>query len=456
MSTIDAWRYTGPVDRSKKSAAEVVDDETGEARPPMTAATRIAVWLTYAATAATAWNGWKFGGLRLGDMLIALALVAFFVADGGRYIPKLPAWVWQFGAIIILVTVAHEVLPTSPAYLDQRLVINGVLPVPGGLELETNGVVGIKFLVPAIFMPLMFAYLRMHDPKYLLRAAYAFAVGTAISSAIAMGDLLGATHLSLSITHIPAVGGRAPGLTLHPNFLAMTCVLSLPVMLYQLIGTTLRTRLLALAFIVALLLGLYASGSRAGAAVGPATGLLAVIMMPRYRKYLPSIILLTGGVAAALFVLKPSLGHSLLQAVRLGGDTGSAQGSDAARQIIFTQGVNDFQHSPIDGVGLQVAEEAHNVYLQALAAGGVILLAGYLIFILSGLVTVVRNFKVEPLAYPLFVSALGGAIFAIVQAALTDRLAYVPLALIATLPKGKAREPDEFPETQRWTGPQRR
>jgi len=452
MSTFDAshWDYQEP--REKKRWFPDPDDPTKS----VGFAVKIALALTYAAAAATAWNGLKEGGFRVGDMLIGLALLAFLVADAGREFPKLPGWVWQFGVIIFVITAAHEMVPTDPQYLANRLVINGVFPVPGGIELETNAVVGIKFLVPVIFMPLMFGFARKHDPKAILRAAYAFAVGVSISAAVGMADLLGVTHISLSLTHLPSVGGRAPGLTLHPNFLAMTCILALPVMLWQLLSDVRRTRVIAFLFLIALLLGLYASGSRAGFAVGPGAALLSVIIMPRYRKFLPSVLLGVAGVAAALFVLEPSLGKSLLQAFRLGGDTGSAQGSDQARAIIFTQGVNDFKHSPIDGVGLQVAEEAHNVYLQALAAGGVILLAGYLIFIFAGLSKVIKQMKFEPLAYPLFVSTVAGALFAVVQAALTDRVAYVPLALIATLPTVKVPEADDFQEKQHWIGLERR
>lgn len=449
MSIVDAWRSTGPV------AAPGTDSGDG-APEVMSAITRVALALTYAAAAATAWNGLKEGGLRVGDMFIGLAVLTFFIADMGRPVPKLPGWVWQFGLIIIIITAAHELVPTDPNYLHQRIVINGAFPVINGIELETNSMVGVKFLVPVIFMPLMFAYARAHDPKALLRSAYAFAAGASISAAVGMSDLLGVTHLSQTLTHLPAVGGRAPGLTLHPNFLAMTCVLALPVMLWQLVSDNLRTRVIALAFVVALVLGLYASASRIGFGVGPGAALLSFAVMPRYRRYLPSLGVAIAGAAAVLFVLDPGIGSSLLKAFRLGGDSGSAQGSDQQRAIIFTQGVNDFKHSPIDGVGLQVAEEAHNVYLQALAAGGVILLAGYLFFILSGLYTVVRAMKFEPLAYPLFVSTVGGAIFATVQAALTDRIAYVPLALIATLPRVTAHAADDSPEKQHWIGQERR
>src|SRR3954466_6693280 len=209
MSTVDLPRWGSDVDPAEKKRW------FPDAQDPTKSvgfAVKIALGLTYAAAAATAWNGLKEGGFRVGDMLIGLALLSFLIADAGREFPKLPGWVWQFGVIIFVITAAHEMVPTDPQYLANRLVINGVFPVPGGIELETNSVVGIKFLVPVVFMPLMFAFARKHDPKAILRAAYAFAVGVSISAAVGMADLLGVTHISLSLTHLPSVGGRAPGL----------------------------------------------------------------------------------------------------------------------------------------------------------------------------------------------------------------------------------------------------
>ena len=449
MATDQVWQWgdytpSAPVERDNRPS-----NETGERTSGVT---QIALVLTYAASAATAWNGLKEGGFRIGDMLIGLTVLIFFFSDLGRKIPKLPGWVWQFGGIIVLITAAHAIVPTDAHYLHERLVFDGSAAIPGGLELETNSQVGIKFLVPVIFMPLMFGYAYSHDKRAILRSAYGFAAGASISALVGTSDLLLHTHFSLKLTHLPAINGRAPGLTLHPNFLAMTCVIALPIMLWQLFSPSKRVRVIAGAFIVVLLLGLYVSGSRAGAAVGPGIMLFSVIIMPRYRRFLPSIAVAVGGIVVAIFVLKPSLGHQLLQAVRLSGNTGSADGSDQARAIIFKQGVADFQHSPIDGVGMQVAEEAHNVYLQALAAGGVILLAGYLIFVFSGLFKAIQQMKYDPLAYALFAGALGGAIFVIVQAALTDRIAYMMLALIATLPKGEAADP-ELAEVMSTTAP---
>ena len=402
---------------------------------------KIALVFAYAASVATPWNGWIIGGLRPGDAFLLLAVLTFFASDIGRRWPVLPGWVLQFGAIIVLVTVLHELLPTNPGYIAQRLVVD-----PSGFripEIETNLGVGLKFVVPIIGLPLMFGFAYLHDRRALFRSAYAFAVGSAISGLFAFTDAMGFTHLSLSITGIPAAGSRAPGLAIHPNFLATTCVLSMPIMLWQVRSPRLRSRVYAVLTLVALALGVYASGSRGGAAVMAGAVLLSFALMPVYRRVLPTVALVAGGVASVVFVLKPSVGQSMLRAVRLTGSGGDTAGSDYVRASVGHQGWLDFLHSPIDGVGMQVAAEAHNVYLQALASGGLLVLAGYLIFVGAGLLKSFRLRKLDQLAYPFFISALAGAALSTVENALTDRLAYVPLALIAMMPIGRAADPTD-------------
>jgi hypothetical protein len=399
---------------------------------PTTGMVRLALATTYIASMTTAWNGWKLG-LRPGDFFSLLALLFFAASDLGHRWPRLPRWVWQFGALIVLVTALHEFFPTDPNYLTGRVVIglnNSV--VHGNVEFLSNLVVGMKFLVPIVGMPLMYAFAYSHDRRALWRSAYWFAVGAAISGLIGFSDRFVGTQFSKSLTGIPAVASRTPGLTLHPNFLATTCVLGLPFMLWQILAPRLRDRVLAWLVLLPLVVGLFASGSRGGTAVGAGTIVLSFALMPRYRRILPTVTIVTLGIVAVVFVLNPSLGHSVLSAVRLAGN-GSSSGSDTARSIVGHQGVLDFRHSPIDGVGMQVAAEAHNVYLQALASGGILLFTGYVLYILGALATGFKRTQRDPWAYPFAIAALSGALLSYVESALTDRLAYVPLAVIAAM-----------------------
>jgi hypothetical protein len=393
---------------------------------------KLAVWTTYVASATTAWNGWKLG-LRPGDFFLFLALIFFAATDLGHRWPKLPRWVWQFGAIILLVTALHEFFPTDPNYLVRRVVVglnNSI--IHGNVEVLPNLLVGLKFLVPIVGLPMMFAFAYMHDRRALWRGATAFAIGAAISGFIGFCDRFIGTHFSLSLTGIPAVAGRTPGLTLHPNFLATTCVLGIPFMMWQVMAPRARERFWGLVLLLPLVLGLFASGSRGGTAVGAGTIFLSFAVMPRYRRILPSVTLLMLGIAGVVFVMNPGVGNSLLHAVRLQG--GSASGSDTARGIVGHQGVLDFEHNPIYGVGMQVAAEAHNVYLQALASGGLVLFTGYAIYILAALFSSYGYARQHQWAYPFAIAALSGALLSYVESALTDRLAYVPLALIAAMP----------------------
>jgi hypothetical protein len=401
---------------------------------------KLALWTTYVASATTTWNGWKLG-VRPGDFFLFLALLFFAATDLGHRWPKLPRWVWQFGVIILVVTALHEFFPTDPNYLVRRVVVglnNSI--IHGNVEILPNLLVGLKFLVPIVGLPMMYAFAYMHDRRALWRGAYFFAIGAAISGFIGFCDRFVGTHFSLSLTGIPAVAGRTPGLTLHPNFLATTCVLGLPFMLWQVMAPRPRDRLWALVILLPLAHGLFASGSRGGTAVGAGTIVLSFAVMPRYRRILPTVTLLALGVAGAVFVLHPGVGQSLLHAVRLKG--GSASGSDTARGIVGHQGVLDFEHNPVFGVGMQVAAEAHNVYLQALASGGLLLFTGYALYILCALFSSLRYARQHQWAYPFAIAALSGALLSYVESALTDRLAYVPLALIAAMPMRHAEPPD--------------
>lgn len=423
--------------------AQPLDEPSGGAEQlsaPRAGIVKVSLALTYLAAATATWNGWKLGIGRIGDNFLVLALLAFLLSDAGRKLPRLPFWVKQFAFVILLVTVVHMVLPTSQAYLNQRLVVSGPQILRGG-EVIPNSVVGLKFLLPIIGFPLLFAFAYAHDRRTLLRSAFAFAVGGSLSALIGFTDVLHLTALSQSITKIPALGNRAPGLTSHPNFLAMTCGLSIPIVLWLARSSRVRTRAVCTLFFFFLLLGLYASGSRSGAAVGAGTVLLCFAMMPEYRRLLPTISLLAAGSATLTFAIKPALGHALLQTLRLAGNTGSARGSDEARAIVDAQGMHDFLHSPIDGVGFQVAGEAHNVYLQALSIGGIILFTSYMIFLLTALVKGLRHCRFDSLAIPLFISALSGALFVIEQNAFIDRVTYVSIGLLATLPVGRAADP---------------
>ena len=181
-----------------------------------------------------------------------------------------------------------------------------------------------------------------------------------------------------------------------------------------------------------LVLGVYASGSRGGAACVALALVLSLVILPRARQYAPitglTLVVIAGGIAAAV----PSVGVSILKATRLIGGI-STTGSDQARTIVAHQAHLDFAHSPLYGVGLQVSFEAQNVYLQELAAGGLLLFFAMAIYSLGAAVMAVKLMPRYDMAAALLTITLTIGALNIFEADLTDRFYYVPAAILVAL-----------------------
>lgn len=377
------------------------------------------------------WNGWIIGGVRPGDALLLIALLCFLAADIGGELPRLPRWVTQAGIVTVIVISAHELIPTDPRYLANRVVVTAAgTPFP---ELQTNLGVGPKLLVAVIALPLTFCFAVRREPRILRWLAVAYVAGTSTSGLVAFSDGRGISALGQQITGNVNIPTREAGFSDHPNFLAASCVLAIGLCLWLLIQPGIRNRLLGLVLLPGILLGTYASGSRGGAVCVVIVVVLFVLITPQLRPYLPATGVAATIIAISSFVLYPSFGSMVLKATRLSGGTASTEGSDAVRALVGAQGVADFSHSPIDGVGFQVAAEAQNVYLQQLAAGGLLLFVALLILASAAISVAYRLRTVSDLAGPLFVSLVGAAALNLVGSSLTDRFFYVPLGLVVAL-----------------------
>jgi hypothetical protein len=184
--------------------------------------------------------------------------------------------------------------------------------------------------------------------------------------------------------------------------------------------------------LLSMVLGVFASGSRGGAVCAVAAVLLSFALLPRSRPHLPGILLagvaLVGFVAAAV----PSLGLQILHVTRLAGNPTTA-GSDIVRARVGAQGMADFRHSWLHGIGLQASTDASQVYIQELAAGGLILFIGMSVYMLGGAWAAFRVMDREPLAAAVLASIGATLALNIFEADLTDRFYYVPEAILVAL-----------------------
>jgi len=378
------------------------------------------------------WNGVLFGGIRPGDGFILIALVCFVAADVHGHVPRMPWWVNQLTLMIIIIGALHVLIPTDPGYLANRIVVaaNGQPTI----QFQTNLGVAFKFVVAVGAIPVAFCYAVQYDKRAIRWVPIAFFLGTGLSGVIAFVDRLGLSHLGQTITGNVYPLTRQGGLSNHPNFLAASCILAMPMALWAATQKDQRTRNLGIIGAVAVTLGDYATGSRGGAVCLVLGALATFILVPAYRRQAVNIALALGVLGATAFAIVPGVGQAILKATRLGGGSSAdTAGSNAVRAIVGAQGIRDFKFSPLDGIGLQVADQAQNVYIQQLASGGVMLFGALLLYTLGTLRLSISLSRYYDLASALVACTIASTVFNYLEADLTDRFFYVPPAIAVML-----------------------
>jgi hypothetical protein len=403
----------------------------------------LGLWAAYLCAFTLTWNGWFVGPLRPGDVLILVTLVLLLVANPNRAFLTPPWWVKQLAIAIILVALLTILLPPDPLYLAQRVVLGATgqptVDTKSSLPIANIGV-AFKFIVAVFATPVAFAGAALVDRRAPRRLGIAFAAGAALSGWAATVDHFGA-NVSHFITGLPNIGSRQFGFANHPNFLAAGTVLAVPFAFWLMASPDRRERLVGLACLPGLLGGVYASGSRGGAVCAVVVLAVCVVLHPRTRSYAPMAFLGGGLLAVAVAAVVPSVGQEILKVTRLSGGI-TTSGSDTVRALVGAQGVRDFKHSPIHGIGLQASFDASQVYLQELASGGLILFIGMNLYMLGGIFTAWRHLSRNDMAMACLGSLIAILGLNIFEADLTDRFYYVPAAILIAMVRNQQRAPD--------------
>lgn len=393
------------------------------------------------------WNGWFLGPVRPGDVLILLALVCFALAHPNAAFRTPPWWVKQLVILLVVGVIAQVYFPPDPVYLSQRIALNATgqqSPIATGDLSITNMFVAFKFIVAVAATPMAFVGATRVDRRAPRWLAIAFATGSALSGTVATVDHLGGDFGRI-LTGLPNAASRQAGFSNQPNFLAAGLVLAVPFAFWMLFSGRRLDRILGAASLPGIVLGVYASGSRGGAVTTVAVLALCIVLHPRTRSYAPNFavggLVLVGITAAAL----PSFGAKILAVTRLSGGVTTA-GSDSVRSLVGAQGIRDFKHSPLTGIGLQASTDASQVYLQELASGGLILFAAMSVYMLGSIFGAYRLMRRSRLAGAVLAALLGTLVLNIFEADLTDRFYYVPAAILIALMETYRRDPDEAEE----------
>ncbi len=379
---------------------------------------------------AAPWNAVIIWLVRPGDLLLLIALVCFVAASGLRDLPRLPWWVLQLAITIVVLAGIHEVAPAGAEFIRQHTFYTAtgqaVVATPSNLG------IGARWLVSLVGVSMVVAYAVRYRREAAGWIAGWFAAGASVSGGIAVTDRLGLTGISRVFIY-PDPTGRQAGLTVHPNHLAAGCVIAIPIALWLISRTSRRDRALGWFCLLFALLGIYVSGSRGGAVTAVLAVGLSLLVLRSLRPALPAITLTVVVGTVAAVTLNPSLIDRVLAATRLGGDSKFTAASDDARDLLAEQGLADFLHSSVIGVGLQVALDAHSILLQTLAAGGIVLLVSFGIFAVCLLRAAALLSRPEQLARALFTCVACWLVLGIVENLLIDRYLYVPVGLIIAL-----------------------
>jgi hypothetical protein len=227
-----------------------------------------------------------------------------------------------------------------------------------------------RLVVGALTMPIVFMLWRP-GPRVLLAFAWAYVAGVCLS--VVHGR----------VTGLMSLDGRYVGLTEHPNILGLTGLLGLTLVPFLLAATPSRLRWCALAAGLVCAYGIWMSGSRA-ALVGAVAVVLLYLLLSRSIEHA----LLVFGLSIAPFYLVMQAftagpaDSSPLGRLRGGG---SATYSDLDRENLAHVALDRFFSHPLIGSGFAGAAEAHNIYLQVAAAGGVVALVFYLVILVASM-----------------------------------------------------------------------
>jgi O-antigen ligase len=190
-----------------------------------------------------------------------------------------------------------------------------------------------------------------------------------------------------------------------------------------------------------LLGAVYASGSRAGAVTALFAVLVTVLLVPRLRRSLPAVVPIVG-MLGILVLFFSNLSPQVAQKVRLSGSAATVAASDRQRSFAATLALKDVQARPLEGVGFAVIDDAHDIYLQLLAAGGIIMFASFLFYV-AGAARIAVRLAAGPehdLPLALGCSLMVWLLNGFVGNQVTDRYIFVPVGLLLALSLC-AREP---------------
>jgi hypothetical protein len=386
----------------------------------------VVMLLTGAAVAAISWNGFRSGGTSPPDLILLMALfaVGYCWLQDTIQVP-LPGWLVGAAMLMLASQLLNQFFFVPVPPIDPPPSFT-----PPGPALVTLARFELAFLiVPVVIGAVASSWRRVNllTNLWLLSAT--------ISAFIATVDGFTGVGLGASITGVDVVG-RPAGLSIHPNTLALTCAMALPIGLLRAARGRGWERAAGVAASGLLAMAILVSQSRVGLfSLVLAVGLTAMLI-PKLR----SRVVVVGVVGLVLAVLVAPNGNPLgggLTRLSGGGDSSQANGQ---RSDQFHDSLHIALGHPVTGVGFTVVADAHVLPLQVWETAGFMGIAALIIYSTGVFSTGRRLYRDRRL--PRGGPALAGALsisFAIwliaglLENQIADRYIYAPVGLLLGL-----------------------
>ncbi|BBY28616.1 O-antigen ligase family protein [Mycolicibacterium sediminis] len=417
-------------------------------------AVRLPAWVPKAAIASflvasftATWGGFMIAGLQLADMFLVMSLgvIGVLVVFGDLRF-RIPWWLFAPVVALLACLLALSVVPIPDAVFGARYQPPFITP--------DSLVKALYWIIALVAVPLAAVACSALDARVVTWILACFLAGVCVSAMVALTDLTALTHIAQSIGY-DSNNRRQPGLTVHPNSLGITCVIAAPFAVHFM--NQARHHWLPTIALVILFGGALATGSRGTQAVLPLAVLAAILVSPHKKRVLGLLAgIAVAGILGGFFILQQLVLGFLGELLRFGG-TNVNTGGDTERRMVTLQALEDISRYPFFGIGIEHIVEAHNIYLQILSAGGLVLAAGMFTYWFCALFSCWRAGRHGVAVAPfLVISIVAWLAIGAIENQLTDRLLYYTVGCAAALAAAHVSERVKRPRIRASrTGPTR-
>lgn len=351
------------------------------------------------------------------------------------------------GGFVVSLLLDRWRMPAIPGWLlisAVGLTIAGLMSTLSSQDFGTSMVATAEFVIALLGIPITII-VAADSWQRLLAITIIWVASATASSAIGTTDFTGLTAVGSALTG-SSFAGRPSGLTVHPNHLGMASAMALPVAVFFAARAFPRVgaQLGYWAAVALLASGVLISGSRA-ALLGAMAGLVVFAFL---RRRLVGAAVILAGIGALLLIMNsdiiahgqlPSGSSAFLALERLTNDVSTGD-SNALRLQYYSDALSQFANDPLTGIGFNVVRNAHDIYLQLLAAGGLIALSSFGIFVIGVLavgISLATRASVDPKIRGLAAAVTGSVtvwlVAGVAQNLIYDRFLYVPAGLVLGL-----------------------